>query len=71
MKMINKFLLNSAVALSFAALLPSCAMEEPFSDSGAEGKLTLTTEINGDVRKTRAISSTNSLAPREVHRLYI
>lgn len=71
MNMINKFLLNSAVAVSLAALLPSCAMEDPFSDSGSEGKLTITTEINGDVRKTRAIGSDELASLREKCIVYI
>ena len=56
MKKISKFLFRSAVALTVAAILPSCAMEEPFTVDG-EGSLTITTEINGDVIKTRAIEA--------------
>lgn len=53
MKKILKYISCSAVALTAAALLPSCAMEEPFRSAG-EGSLTIVTEINGDVIKTRA-----------------
>lgn len=53
MKKILNIISCSAVAMTAAALLPSCSMEEPFG-AGGEGSLTLLTEINGDVIKTRA-----------------
>lgn len=56
---------RSAVALAVAALLPSCAMEAPFSDGG-DGTLSISTEIKGDVVKnTRAIDSDEMAALRE------
>lgn len=65
MKRINKFMTRSAVALAVAALLPSCAMEAPFSDGG-DGTLSISTEIKGDVVKnTRAIDSDEMAALRE------
>ena len=70
MKMTNKFLTGSAVALLLTAVLPSCSMEEPFADGG-EGTLSLTTEINGDVKKTRAIGTDELTALREKCIVYI
>lgn len=48
-----KLFAGSAVAISAATVLPSCSMEEPFKSDG-EGVLSLNTEINGNVVKTRA-----------------
>lgn len=70
MKRINKFLTRSAVAFTLAAMLPSCAMDDPFGDVG-EGDLTLTTEINGDVIKTRALSGEELATLREKCIVYI
>lgn len=71
MKRINKFLTRSAVALTVAAILPSCAMEAPFADGG-EGNLTITTDIKGDVTKhTRAIGADELSALREKCVVYI
>lgn len=53
-----------------AAILPSCAMEDPFGDAG-EGDLTITTEINGDVIKTRAIPADELASLREKCIVYI
>lgn len=53
MKKLFRYISLSAVALTAAAVLPSCSMEEPFNTDG-EGLLTINTEINGDVVKTRA-----------------
>lgn len=53
MNKILNYISCSAVAMAAAAFLPSCALEEPFKARG-EGSLTLLTEINGDVVKTRA-----------------
>lgn len=65
MKRINKFLTRSAVALAVAAILPSCAMEAPFSDGG-EGSLSISTDIKGDViKRTRAIDSDEMAYLRE------
>lgn len=61
----------SAVALGAAVLLPSCAMENPFSD-GAEANLSLTTEIRGDVTvHTRAVDGDRLEALREKCVVYI
>ncbi len=71
MKRINKFLTRSAVALTVAAILPSCAMEAPFADRG-EGNLTITTDIKGDVTKhTRAIGEDELSLLREKCVVYI
>ena len=70
MKTLYKYLSCTAVALTAAALLPSCAMEEPFSADG-EGSLTLLTEINGDVVKTRAIEAEELASLRENCIVYI
>lgn len=51
----------SAVALTAVALLPSCSMEEPFKADG-EGSLTILTEINGNVVKTRAAIGEEEMA---------
>lgn len=65
-----KILSRSAVALTIAAILPSCSMDDPFGDAG-EGDLTITTEINGDVIKTRAIAADEMAALREKCIVYI
>lgn len=71
MNRIYKFFTRSAVALAVAAILPSCAMEEPFGD-GAEGNLTLTAEIRGDVTKhTRAVEADELARLREKCIVYI
>lgn len=69
-KTIVRILSRSAVALLMAAILPSCAMDAPFGDAG-EGDLTITTEINGDVIKTRAISTDELAVLREKCIVYI
>lgn len=70
----NKFfnsLFQGAVAITLAALLPSCAMDAPFGDAG-EGSLTLTTEIRGDIKKeTRAIGADELASLREKCIVYI
>ena len=70
MKNIMKFLSRSAVALTVAAMLPSCSMDDPFGPQG-EGNLTITTEINGDVVKTRAIGADELAQLREKCVVYI
>ncbi|MCM1369713.1 MAG: DUF4493 domain-containing protein [Candidatus Amulumruptor caecigallinarius] len=72
MKMLRKYLTLSVVALAAGSLISSCAMEEPFGDSG-EGSLTLTTEIRGDVRisSTRSIPADELAALREKCVVYI
>ena len=71
MNRINKLFTRSAVALAVAAILPSCAMEEPFGD-GVEGNLTLTAEIRGDVTKhTRAVEADELASLREKCIVYI
>lgn len=71
MKKIFKVLTYSAVALTATAFLPSCAMEDPFFDS-AEGNLTLTTQIRGDVTvQTRSISEDQPADLREKCVIYI
>lgn len=60
MNKLFKLLSFSAVAMS-AAMLPSCSLEEPFK-TGGEGSLTILTEINGDVIKTRAAIGEEELA---------
>lgn len=55
-KIMNYFTV-SAVALSAAALMQSCSLDEPFG-AGDEGSLTITTEIKGDLKvQTRAMSA--------------
>lgn len=61
MNILNKFLIGSAVAFGFGALLSSCAMDAPFGE-GAEGNLTINTDIRGDVTKTRAAVTGDELA---------
>lgn len=61
MNILNKFFIGSAVAFSISALLSSCAMDAPFGE-GAEGSLTINTDIRGDVVKTRAAVSGDELA---------
>lgn len=61
MNMINKFITGSAVAFTMGALLSSCAMDAPFGE-GAEGSLTINTDIRGDVTKTRAAVTGDELA---------
>lgn len=71
MKRIFSKLICSAVAVTTAALLPSCAMEAPFAD-GAEGNLTLSTEIRGDVTvHTRAVEGDRLSELREKCVVYI
>ena len=70
MKTIFKYLSCSAVVLAAASLLPSCSMEEPFAADG-EGSLTITTEINGDVIKTRTIEADELATLRENCVVYI
>lgn len=65
-----KLLSRSAVALTVAAILPSCSMDDPFGEAG-EGNLTITTEINGDVIKTRAIGADELAVLREKCVVYI
>lgn len=65
-----KLLSRSAVALTVAAILPSCSMDDPFGPAG-EGNLTITTEINGDVIKTRAIGADELAVLREKCVVYI
>lgn len=65
-----KLLSRSAVALTVAAILPSCSMDDPFGEGG-EGNLTITTEINGDVIKTRAIGADELAVLREKCVVYI
>lgn len=70
MKSIYKFLFRSGAAFSLAAILSSCAMDEPFGQA-AEANLTLTTEIRGDVTKTRAISDDELSVLRDKCVVYI
>lgn len=70
MKSINKFIVRSAVALAGVAMVSSCSMEEPFA-AGKEATLTMTTEIRGDVVRTRAISSDQLAVLRQKCVVYI
>lgn len=69
MSKLTGLLSGSAVALA-ALILPSCAMEDPFKADG-EGELTLTTEINGDIVKTRAVEGDELSTLREKCVVYI
>ncbi len=53
MKLTNKISLYFGLGV-FCVAVNSCSLEEPFK-SGGEGTLRLNTEINGEVKKTRAI----------------
>lgn len=53
MKTIVKYIILPGVVLGATALLPSCAMDAPFGEGG-EGSLSINTEINGEVKQTRA-----------------
>lgn len=59
-----------AVALTLGGVFASCTMDEPFKNN-AEGTLTLTTEIRGNVIKTRAIGSDEMASLREKCVVYI
>lgn len=63
-------MVNAALAVSAAALLPSCAMDTPFGE-GAEGTLSIRTDIRGDVVRTRAIGSDELAVLRENCVVYI
>lgn len=73
MNIFSKFLSGSAVALSVvasASILSSCSMDSPFGDA-SEGSLTIVTEINGDVKRTRALDSDELSTLREKCVVYI
>lgn len=53
MNKLLKYFVCSAIGLAASAILASCAMEDVFGNEG-EGSLSINTEINGDVVKTRA-----------------
>lgn len=61
MNRIFRYISCSAVALTAIAFLPSCSLEEPFQ-TGGEGSLTILTEINGDVIRTRAEIEADEMA---------
>lgn len=58
MKRIKDALALTAVTVALSALLQGCAMEAPFGDGG-EGSLTISTEMNGDVKLTRGVPENN------------
>lgn len=69
MKFNNIF--NTAAAMALVALgFQSCSMDEPFADRG-DASLTLTTDIRGDVVKTRAMDADELAALREKCVVYI
>lgn len=70
MKKIMKYVLTSAVVCAMASMVSSCSLEEPFGDGG-EGTLTLTTDIRGNVVKTRAISADEMATLRQKCVVYI
>lgn len=69
MKFVNKLSLYIGLGIISVAA-NSCSMEEPFK-SGSEGTLRLTTDIRGNVEKTRAISNDELTALREKCIVYI
>lgn len=71
MKRMTNFLTRTAVVMTMAAMLPSCALDQPFGDAG-EGDLTITTEIRGDVKVvTRAIGESELVKLKENCIVYI
>ncbi len=70
MTSIKKLLYNLAVVSMTCSLLVSCSMEEPFK-AGGEGTLSLTTDIRGNVVKTRAIAADELTALRNKCVVYI
>lgn len=59
-----------ALAFAALALFPSCAMDDPFAEGG-EGTLSLTADIRGDVKKTRAVAEDELASLREKCVVYI
>lgn len=70
MKKLYDVFAGSALFLAVAALCSSCSMDEPFGE-GADAFLSLNTEINGDVVKTRSIDSEEYALLREKCVVYI
>lgn len=68
--MMKKSIIAPALILAVGTLLQSCSLDAPFGDA-AEGNLTITTEINGDVIKTRSISADELSVLREKCVVYI
>lgn len=67
---IKKYIYNLAAVSAACLLMASCSMDEPFK-AGGEGTLALTTDIRGNVVKTRAMAADELTALRNKCVVYI